>query len=407
MTSRLRFVPAVVSLSLLACATDDGAAPEENVSVEQAATTAPAPLGPGEVAFDSFAGTTTDDKIRSLNAWAKSAGSTGSRPAVVFDARRYAHSVPIELWTGLTLVGGRRSAAREFNTGTVLHYQGAPGTSQFAFVPNVQSYPGEGSPRDMSFRAIQFSAHIDVHHMPKHDPAGGGYQGKTLWYVNWHDCGWMGFATIWWGWGDGVTISGISHLQAVADTAFYIGGSENHLFEGYSFIDNGTPSWMSSGKPFLRSRMEKSSIGKIMMSARGNSSMISVEGGRNLVIDGTAFDSPDSQPTLGRAVTISGGSGIRITNTSFKGVMTNPAGATGGAAANRGIIHVTGGSQIVIDGNNFQSTAPFVWVGPNVGANQVKLGLNGAVNNGDPRVLQAKTGQILNLDPTVDVLLAP
>jgi hypothetical protein len=410
MTKR-RSLLALGTLFTIACtaASPDDSGDEANAPVAQEAplAAAPTPVG-GLIAFDSFAGSTTDAKIQAMNAWAQSLSASTSRAAVVFEAKVYQHTVPIELWSGLSLIGGRRVAAREFSTGTVLNYQGAAGTSQFAFVANTsQGYPSDGSPRDLTFQSIQFTGGPSVHHMPKYDPGGGAYKGHTLWYVNWRDCGWVGFATIWWGWGDGVTISGITHVQAVGDTPFFMGGSENHLFENYSFIDTGTPGWTSSGKPFLRSRMEKSSIGRMMFSARSNSYQISVEWGSNLVIDGAAFDAPDSAPTSGKQISISGGNGIHITNCSFKGAMANPAAATGGTAQNRALIHVTGGSQIVIDGNNFLPKAPLLWTGPNVGARQVKWGLNGYPNNTAPQLQQSKADQIVNIDPTVPVNLAP
>ncbi len=393
-------------LSMLACSTPNDPGQENADPATKTASALTTPQ-PGVIYFDSFAGTTTDDKIKALNSWALSATASGSRPAVVFEASIYEHTTPIELRSGLTLIGGRRSAAREYGTGTVLSYKGASGTSQFNFVTNVQGYPSDGSPRDISFQSIQFSGGASVDHMPKNDPSGGSYSGKTLWYVNWNNCGFVGFNTVWWGWGDGVTINGITHVQGVADTAFYVSGAENHLFDGYSFIDNSSAAWASSGKPFLRTKMEKSSIGRIMFSARGNSYQVSVEGGQNLVIDGAAFDAPGSAPTSGKQISISGGSGIRITNGSFKGAMANPQSATGGSAANRALIHITGGSQIVIDGNNFLPSTPIVWVGPNVAANQVKFGLNGYPTNGSPVIEQSRAGQIVSIDPTVSVTVSP
>ncbi len=366
-----------------------------------------APQLPGVLFFDSIPGTTTDDKLRAMNAWAATLGSSAPRPAIVFDAKVYNHSVPIQLWSGLALVGGRRTAAREYSTGTVLHYQGAPGTSQLAFVRNNQGYPSDGSPRDITFDSIQFTGHTDVDHVPRNDVGAGGYSGKVLWYFNWHDCGFVGFRTIWWGWGDGTAFTGVTHLMAVGDTAFYIGGSENHFFQDYSFQDNGTAAWMSSGKPFFRSRMSKSSIGRMMFSARSSTYQLSIEGGHNLVVDGTAFDAPDAYPTYGKQVSISGGTGIRITNASFKGAMANPASASGGAAANRAAIHITGGSQIVIDGNNFNISAPIAYVGPNVGQAQVKVGLNGYPGTGSPQLVQSRAGQLISIDPSVAISVSP
>lgn len=412
MTKNRRALVLATTLALVACAAPPEGDSSDNEPTDTASSqidnslVAASPV-PGVVFFDSFAGTTTDAKIQSMNAWLKSAGASGSRPAVLFDAKTYSHTVPIQLWSGMTLLGGRRSAAREYGTGTVLNYQGAAGTSQLAFVTNSQGYPSDGSPRDITFDAIEFTGGASVHHAPKVDPGSGAYQGRTMWYVNWRNCGWVGFSTIWWGFGDGVTISGITHVQAVSDTAFYVAGSENHLFEGYSFIDNGTSAWMSSGKPFLRSRMEKSSIGRMMFSARGNSYQVSVEGGSNLVIDGAAFDAPDSVPTDGKQVSISGGNGIRITNCSFKGGMVAPASASGGTSANRALIHVTGGTQIVVDGNNFLPSKPLLWVGPNVGTHQVKWGLNGYPTNGSPTIQGSRSDQIVSIDPTVSSQVAP
>lgn len=362
---------------------------------------------PGVFYFDEFDGSTTDDKIRSMNDWAGSLGSGTARPSIVFDSKVYKHSVPIDLRSGLSLVGGRRTAAREYGTGTVLKYQGSPGTSQLVFVTNNQGYPSDGSPRDISFDSIQFVGNAEVHHVEKHDPSGGDYQSKVLWYVSWNNCGFVGFQTIWWGWGDGAAMTGITHAQAIADTAFFIGGSENHFFQDYSFIDSGTGAWASSGKPFFISNMSKSSIGRMMFSARSNSYQLSIVGGTNLIVDGTAFDAPYSAPTAGKQISISDGDGIRITNASFKGGMSNPSAASGGSAANRGMIHITGGTQIVIEGNNFLPPGALLYVGPKVGANQVKWGLNGYPENPGAQLRQYRAGQIVNLDPTVSVVVAP
>ena len=241
--------------------------------------------------------------------------------------------------------------------------------------------------------------------MPKNDTGSGAYQGKTLWYVNWHDCGFMGFNTIWWGWGTGVTMNGITHIMAIADSAFYIGGSENHFFDGYSFVDNATAEWESS-QALLPLANGKSSIGRIMLSARRNSYQLSIEGGRNLVVDGAAFDAPDSAPTSGKQIGISGGSGIRITNGSFKGGMANPAAASGGAAGNRALIHVTG-----VRRSSSTATTSFP-TRPRLGRAERRrepdqVGLNGFPNNNAPQIRQSRAGQIVNIDPTVSVLTAP
>lgn len=357
---------------------------------------------PGYVYFDEyFAGTTDDARIAAMNAWHKANGSTNPRPAVLFDARTYSFSTPIEMWSGMALLGGRRVAAREFSTGTVLHYSGAAGTSMMAFVANSQGYPGDGSPRDMSFHDIQFEGAAGTHYLPKHDPSTETYTGKTLWYTTWHGCGWKAFATIWWGWGDGCCITGPTHTQLLTDTAFHVGGSECSFFgnDGFSFAD--TPNDIHV--PYFRSRMSKSTIGRVLVTGRKTNTQLSVEAGSALDVHQFYVDAQDSDPVYGAPVHISGGEGINLSNLSFKGGMHQPAGAVGGAAANRGWIHVTGGRQILVQnctfslgGTNATAATPLLYAGPAVAAGQVRWGLNSYAKFGGAvaHVLQSVANQI-------------
>ncbi len=65
-------------------------------------------------------------------------------------------------------------------------------------------------------------------------------------------------------------------------------------------------------------------------------------------MDGFAWDAQDSDSVYGSGLKISGGGGITVTSCSFKGMMASPGSGSGGAAANKGLIQITGGSQITI-----------------------------------------------------------
>jgi hypothetical protein len=102
--------------------------------------------------------------------------------------------------------------------------------------------------------------------------------------------------TFWWRYGTGVSLTGSLHAIAMIDTPLYLGGSEHTIFgsDSQSFMGNADGAWASSGKPFIRSVMSKSFIGRVIISAYSNSYHLSVEGGRGLVVSGVQFDaSPD------------------------------------------------------------------------------------------------------------------
>lgn len=360
---------------------------------------------PGLIYFDTyFAGADDNAKMTAMNNWAMNHGGQ-PQPGVVFDTRVYNFTVPIKLFSGLKLVGGSMSPAREYSRSTVFNWQGASGTSLFIFPTEgqtYQSYPSDGSPRDISVSFIQMQGGGSTHCIQNFDPTGGAYSGHTLWSSDFHDCGFKNFQTVWWGWGDGTSISGQTHFEALTSTALYIGGSENRIFgnDAYSFA--GYPN--DPGVPFMRSIMAKSYIGNCMITTRKGSTALTIEGGHNLVVDGMAFDAQSSDPTYGAGVVITGGDGISIINCSFKGMATQPASGWGGAANNRAWIQVNGGDQIVLqsnsfhrEGNNMPATSyPLLFVASSVANGAVKWGYNSYSSFGtDSAVIQqAATGKI-------------
>lgn len=371
---------------------------------------------PGMVFFDSyFSGANDSAKMTSMNTWAQA--QSGPTDAVLFDARQYDFNVPIKLFSGLKLVGATLSPAREFSRATILNWQGGSGTSMFIFPPEGQTgqtYPSDGSPRDITISYIQLQGGSSTHCMPKYDPTtSSSYAGHTLWYCRFHDCGFKNFSTVWWGWGDGTVIDGLTHFQSIGDTALCLGGSENTIFgnDTYSFMANST----DTAGPLVRSIMSKSSIGRCMITARKTSYGLSIEGGHNLVVDGLALDAQDSDPMYGAGMRISGGDGVTITNCSFKGMATAPSSGLGGASANKGWIHISGGSQLMFSGNNFHragnnmpaTSFPLAYV-TGVGSGQVKWGYNGYSGwGGAGAVLQQSSSGFITEpgDPTLSIVV--
>lgn len=216
-----------------------------------------------------------------------------------------------------------------------------------------------------------------------------------------NNCGWVNWKTIFWGFMDGVTISGPIHIQGCYDTPWKVAGSENAFWEGaHCFMDSAAAyPIVSGGKPFFISRLEKSHLGTMMSTARDAAYPLLIEAGGSLHVTGYAFDAQTSDPFYGSAVRITGGEGSNMQACSFKGGMTNPSLATGGSSDNAGWIHIDGSGVrgVVIGTNSWDHTGnnapdysvPLVYVSAATPANEVYVDAQ-AMNNwgGNNYVLQ-------------------
>lgn len=347
-------------------------------------------------------GGTDAEKAAAMSTWLQNNTGSGPRKSVLYGARNY--SMPtLPLWSGQKHMGV--APVREYNTGTTWT---CAGTNQWSFPGGVNnggySYPAGGAPRDIHLENILFAGGSTKNWLA---PQATYTAANVLWMSTIHNCGWTNWLTIIKGYLDGVTLSGVTHIQGCYDTPFTLGGSENNIFgDGFAFMDSAAAySIVTGGKPFIDTHMDKSRIGRIMVTSRQTGYALLVSGGSNQVIDGFAADAQATDPTYGAAVKVTGGDGTVFTNCSFKGMATNPASAVGGLAANRGWIHVTGGSHTIFNGCNWQRSGnsqpltsfPMVFAGPSVGAGQVKIGLgNGWTGYGGANglVQQSTAGQI-------------
>ena len=360
---------------------------------------------PGYVFFDEyFAGADDPTKFAAMDAWNQANTGAGPRRTVLFAPRAY--SAPtLNLWAGMRLEGANGTAVREYNTGTTFNCVGATNQFQFAGVSNGgYSYPSGGAPRDISIQNILFNGGSTKNWVA---PTAAYTAANVLWMSTIHNCGWTNWLTIFNGFMDGVTISGNTHVQGCYDTPFTIGGSENNIFgDGYAFMDSAAAyGVVANAKAFLVTHMDKSRIGRIMVTGRQIGAHVRVTGGSNQTFDGWASDAQDTDPVYGASIYVTGGDGLVFSNCSFKGVASNPSLAPGGLAANRGWIHITGGTQTVFHGCQFQragnnqpaTTFPLVFTGPAIGAGQVKFSLGNTFTGyaGATAVVQQTTaGQI-------------
>lgn len=366
------------------------------------------------IAVDQL-GASDNERINALNELTRRSGGEHS-PVFEFANREYVLSAPIKLYSGLKLLGTSGMPAREYGGGTTIRWGGEANKSVFVFAPEGQArqaYPPDGSPRDISISGIQFEGGWQTDVFPRLPMTADSIAGHTLWYSNLHNLGVSGMRTFWWGYGTGVSLTGNFHAQAMVDTPLYLGGSENTIFgtDSQSFMGNTTGPWASSGKPFIRSVMSKSFIGRVIISAYSNSYHLSVEGGQGLVVSGVQFDADPALPSNGSAVKVSGVDGLTISDCVFYANMANPSNGPStilpsGVTDSRGIIDISGGREILIVGNQFLSSPTHGEVGPASltpivycsSPNPVKIGLNGY-----PGYAGVVRGNAIALDPSVKV----
>ncbi len=355
------------------------------------------------IAVDQL-GASDNERIVALNELTRRSGGNHS-PVFEFANRQYVLSTPIKLYSGLKLLGTSGLPAREYGGGTTIRWEGKPNTSIFVFAPEGQAgqtYPPDGSPRDISISGILFEGGWQTDVFPRLPMTEESIRGNTLWYCNLHNLGVNGMRTFWWGYGTGVSLTGSFHANGMIDTPLYLGGSENTIFgtDSQSFMGSGPLA--SSGKPFIRSVMGKSYIGRVIISAYSNSYHLSVEGGLGLVVSGVQFDADPSFATNGSAVKVSGVDGLTISDCVFFANMANP------DDDSRGIIDISGGREIVIVGNQFlspthgeagpPSRTPIVYCSS---PDPVKIGLNGY-----PGYAGVVRGNAIASDPGLKVIPA-
>lgn len=361
-----------------------------------------------------------DDKVRALNDAHMAA--SGLSPAYVVN-RRIPHTVPLLIVSGMVLHGGRFAPAREYGRGPGFVWGGPDGSAQLTFPadqvgkpaqPGGQKYPNAFDPRDVSIRFLEFVQTPTTDCIDDYPGYVAG-AGHVPWYTEFHGCGFRNGRSLFAGNATGISLTGPTHVQGYSATAINSGGSECALFDtADSFMDSNAPGWATAGLPLLESRLEKSvGLGEgALLTARQNSYGLKVSGGNGSRFFGR-LDAQDGDPMWGAAVIQTGGTGHRYA-VGIKGAMARPADATGaGMKGHRAELMILGGTA-VIDGASFSrkastvpSSTPVVWVGPNVPAGGVTIGAN-AYDSGAPKLVhQSKAGQVICLDPSVSVVVAP
>lgn len=312
------------------------------------------------------------------------AGSGDAHEPITFGVKARTIDTSIPLRSGHRLIGGQ-GPAREFGTGAVWKAK-AGLTSFFAQVANSQSYPASTGVRDFYAESIQFTGSVPV--LPPHDISKGFDANNAVYYTTFHNCGFVGTPLLV-GWADGLTLTGVTHVNSIVSEFIRYGGANMMLCVGggLSYMDSNKAAWLTAGKPFIETWAKQWEIGTIMISARQTAYGLLVSGGENGRCSETFFDAPDSNPTQGAAARITGGTSLAFGGCSFHN--------------NHGIAALSGASDITVAGNVFNNCPEILTISAAF-TGHVTLGFN-AYSNSSKTVKVSSLSQIACDDPRITI----
>ncbi|GAA1699824.1 hypothetical protein GCM10009765_56530 [Fodinicola feengrottensis] len=347
------------------------------------------------VALDSFPGATDDAKLDSALSYV---ATQTYKPTIQLGTRQTTFGKTRLLFDGFSISGPA-------GVGT-----------EFSFTNKVKiSTPGTGwldvpapKVRGIYIGGLCFEGDSNTTFFVDHDN-----NGPVLWASTIRDVGFNLFRHVIWGAHDAVTFDGFWDVNNCYDTEFKLWGSDSNYFTNGLLIDSpntGTGNRYHVWAPWLG----KTTFGPMFITGKANTTPMRIDGGRGIVVQAARFEAQQGNPTLGSQLLITGGTFVRIRDPWFFNGMS-AAGSTGHStpAYDKGIVTITGGSNIVIDGAMFSdgdgnqtgATAagtPHVYVGGGTG---VRLRNLQASTSDQLRVVRAATvnASAIVTDPDVTV----
>lgn len=288
------------------------------------------------VLLDSFTGATDDAKLTQALSYVS---QQTCKPAIVLGQRSMEFKQPRQVFDGLAFTG--------LISGNEFHYNqrvriSVPG-SGWLTLPKGRTrglYVG-----NLSFEGDSGTAFF----------ADQGSGGPVLWASHFENLAFNLFKHVMWGAHNAVTFSGFWDVNNSYDTPFKLWGSDNSYWTDGMLIDSPR---MGHGDRYhvWLPNVSKTVVGPIFATARANVCALRLDGGRGVVLNGARFDAQAQagHPTLGSQLLITGGRFVRVRDCWFYGGMSDP-GSAGHShpAYDKGIVTVTGGAGIVLDGLMF------------------------------------------------------
>ncbi|MBT2207637.1 hypothetical protein [Actinomadura sp. NEAU-AAG7] len=177
----------------------------------------------------------------------------------------------------------------------------------------------------------------------------------VLWASHLKNLGFSLFKHVIWGAHTAVTFSGQWDVNNCYDTEFKLWGSDNNYWTDGMLLDS--PNHPAGERYHIwLPHLSKSTVGPVFVTGMHNVTPMRVDGGRGLVIGGARLEAQQGNPTWGSQLIITGGKFLRVRDVFFFNGMSKPD-STGhpDPALHKGIVTMTGGSDVVFDGCMFSN----------------------------------------------------
>jgi hypothetical protein len=289
------------------------------------------------VSLDHFAGASDDAKFSAALAYA---AAQTYKPTIVIPNRLVTFNQRQVMFNGFSI-------------------SGPPGTgNEFGYNQVVKvSVPGSGwldqpagQLKGIYIGNLSFQGDANTTFFVDYDNTG-----PVLWASLLENLGFNLFKHVIWGAHTAVIFRGYWDVNNSYDTPFKLWGSDSNYWIDGMLIDSPN---LPAGNIYhvYLVNVTKTYVGPIFVTGRGNVCPMRIDGGRGIIVEGARLEAPSGIPVTGSQLLITGGKFIRIRDPWFFNGMSNPSG-TGhtNAAWDKGIITITGGSNIVVDSPIFSN----------------------------------------------------
>jgi hypothetical protein len=290
------------------------------------------------IPLDAFDGASDDDKLTTALAYA---AAQTYKPAIVLGHRQVTFNQTRQIFNGFAITGPMSGSEFRYNQKVKISVPGSGWLDMPA-----------GQTKGIYIGNLSFEGDSNTTFFVDHDNTG-----PVLWASYLENLGFNLFKHVIWGAHTAVTFAGYWDVNNCYDTEFKLWGSDNTYWPDGMLIDSPN---MGSGNKYhvWFPNITKTTVGPLFITAKSNICGIRCDGGRGLVLNGVRFDAQAQagNPTWGSQLLITGGRFIRVRDCWFYGGMSQPSNTGHSSSAyDKGIITITGGTNVVIDSPMFSN----------------------------------------------------
>ncbi|QXJ26208.1 hypothetical protein AGRA3207_007834 [Actinomadura graeca] len=288
------------------------------------------------VALEKFDGANDDERLTAALSYA--AAQTYKPVILLAQHRQYSFGKRRTMFNGFALAGPQVSGSEFRYNGKVK--VNVPGSGWLDMTG--------GQLKGISIKNLSFEGNAETSFFVDKT-----HTQTVLWASHLENLGFSLFKHVIWGPHTAVTLSGYWDVNNCYDTEFKLWGSDNNYWPDGMLLDS--PNHPKGQRYHIwLPNVSKSNVGPVFVTGQENVTPMRIDGGRGLIVSGARLEAQQGNPTWGSQLIITGGTFLRIRDVFFFNGMARP-GDTGhpDREHHRGIVTMTGGSDVVFDGCMF------------------------------------------------------